>query len=613
MSYFLVNIITYGLGIVFWILFYRNNSFVKGILYGICSHIIASVALAFFVNVFLSSYTSSQLIFAGSALAAIWLNFIKGKHHKSINTGKGNLDLIYFVVLSMFILAFATNTIIQSREKLLLPIIGMNDDTATHLAMSAMTIKKESLLFKNSILDALIKKGIDYQNARYYPPAVYTYTALLYDTFSHSKDPLDLRLLLNIYAAFSFSIFLIFILSILDLAFDLVKSVNIWSLTPILVFILFFVGGEYFMILYRMSYLTQLLGNAFLLIAFGSLGYSVQKNQEGKNSNTMLQIKAGLFVMGIGLTYYLFLPVVFAGVMYWFLSNNNYVVEFFKNPKKVRLLLAAFKQSWIIILSLALSLVPLLLYSISHSVIDQITIPGINLLTFATLIQFCFMALLFIILKKYFVDTQYKVSLVGLLTSLALAIATTTPAMLKDGMFPYYFYKSFFTSSTFAVAFGVASIFLIVSHVNRYFHKFNSPYVFAAKTLLWVLLPLSFVYYLYAYKTQIPGYKGITYLSSGFFNYYTPHTTQKLIKLYEENHNKKIAVYNPGYWGENILLFALFENIPQIHIEGTRREIFYFSQNPNYYLDDIVKSYKSQKDVYIFDGHGAFKPRNIKR
>ncbi len=602
----LLNILTYTVGVVSWIYLYKQHSFLRKLIYGYSAHLIAIVAISFTTNHLFPTYMSTfAVLFSVLFLGIVSIFFAKTYTSPKTRFNAFDVsDTITLSIMTVLVVAFVTNIIMSSRLFFYIPTIGNNDDTATHLGMSVMAIKDNSLLFKNDILEGLISKGIDYQNARYYPPSVYTYLAHIYEVFRPEDSSfIDLPVLMNIYGAFSFLIFLIFIYSIFDLALGIVKSVNLWAYTPLLIFGLFFVAGEYFVMLYRMSYLTQLLGNAFVLMFFRTLIDAFHSKDPRAVTPLSVQTQLGMLLMGVGLTYYLFLPIVIVGLVFAISRQGS---DFIFMPKSA---LQVFKHNSVLLISALVSVVPFLLYIKSYSLIEQITIPGINLITLASLIQFCLMVLVFVVLRRYFKGFAYKVVLVGFLTSLFLAIMTLNPSSIRSGELPYYFFKSFFTSASFAVAFGAACISIVVSHTSRYFHRHNAHVGFLVQSLLWIAAPLAFVAYLYSYNTLVPGYKSITYIARASLNYYQPSVVKKLYSLYDSYHDQKIAVYNPGYWGENILLYALFENIPSIHVEGTKKKIFYFSSNPEFYMQDMVRSSGGGKDLYMFDGHGSFKPR----
>lgn len=603
----LLNILTYAIGVVSWIYLYKQHSFLRRLVYGLCSHLIVAVIVSFTTNHIFSTYISTHFVILVTLLIGVALDIVVTLHKAQRILARGPVlsDTIVASVILILVVSFVTNVAMSSKSFFYIPTVGNNDDTATHLGMAVMTIKQNSLLFNNDTLESLISAGIDYQNARYYPPSVYTYLTHLYELLRPFDIKfLDLSLLMNIYGVFTFVIYLVFIFSIFELAWGTIRSMSMWVFTPLVVFGLFFVAGEYFIMLYRMSYLTQLLGNAFVLMFFRKLIDSYATIDQKGSVSLLDQVQLGILIVGVGLTYYLFLPIVLVGLVYAIWQR-----EVWGHAASRKLLAQVFIQNVVVLSSSIISTAPLILYVSSYSLVEQITIPGINLITLASLIQFCLMVLVFVVLRRYFDILKYRIVLAGFLTSLVLAVLTLNPSSLKSGELPYYFFKSFFTSASFAVSFGIASTSVFVSHTSRYMHRHKPSVGFITLTFLWVIVPFSFVFYLYSYDTLVPGYKSITHIARASLNYYQPSVVKKLYALYERYHDRKIAVYNPGYWGENILLFALFENIPSVHVEGTKKKIFYFSSNPEFYMRDMVRESKKGRELYVFDGHGSFKPK----
>jgi hypothetical protein len=593
-----MQIIIFALGILSWFLAFRRFPITGIFFYGVFAHIVFSVFFIYTWSTVFGVLPQPNFVsFLNVILAFLSSHYLGAYSHRIT---KQHYSFIMIGVFIPFLIAFSLNILVSSQSHIFyIPIVGSNDDTATHLGMTIMTTKENKPLFENRILESLIEKGVEYQNARHYPPSIYMYTTYIYQTISAnmSSQSLNLLLMVNIYSVVSFLTYLLFLFSIIDAGLSLLRSISIWAVVPIVVFAIFFVAGEYFMILFRMSYLTQLLGSSFLIIFFRNL----LSEGEGDIYFPGRNIITSLSLLGIGLSYYLFLPIAIAGLLY---------TTLFTSGERVRLDVIKQKlfSHWYIFLIATVSLVPFLKYLRSYDLVDQITIPGINLLTLGTIIQFCFMVVGIITIRRYILGKQYLIFLLGLLASLGLAIATTSPSMLKSGKLPYYFYKSFFTSGLFATIFALAFIATFTAQISRMVYKFGKRGMFVANTLLWLILPLLFILFLYAYPTRLIGYKGLTYLAEGKLNYYQPHILVKLLKMYDKYGDAKIAVFNPGYWGENILLFSLFENIPQIHVDGTRLKKYYFSNDPDYFMSEIVRLSKSGKEIFLFDGHNSFKP-----
>lgn len=593
-----INMSTVFLGIFAWTQLFKPYSVLRRMVYGLSANVIVSVSIACFVSYFFGSYFSATIIFGLTSIIGLLVDRLSPKDNINISS-KQFESIIPILICTIFILSYGINIINYSRGGFSVPVVGSNDDTSTHVAMSIMTIKESQLLFRNPLLKSLVKTGIPYENAFYYPPTVYTYTALLYDSLLGSKSKIDINLLFNIYASLSFVMFAMLIFSIFDTAFRLVRSINIWSIPVLLVFGVFFIGGEYFMILIRMSYLTQILGSVFMLMSIGFAIDFISSNKSTENIRVppYFQLLIGIFVLGVGLTYYLFLPIAYTAL--WILA--------YPLVKKLGFSMALIKENFLVIFLAVLSLIPFILYVNSYSLVQQVTIPGVNIITLGSLLQFCMMILVFITLRKYTAKSASQFLLIILIATFLLALLTTVPTLLKNKELPYYFFKSFFTSSLIAVIMFIASISIIVSHTNSWLHSKSNYRSFVTMLTLFVFLPIIFVIYLYKYETLTIGYKGITHLASGGFNYYDRDSLQKLISLYKRYGDKGIAVYNMGYWGENILLFALFENIPKIHVTATENEIFYFAKNPTFFIRDIAIQSKKSKEIYMFDGHGVFK------
>lgn len=587
--------------VIAWYRALRQYDLYRRVAYTMLSSISVSTSVAFTINMVTPSYVSASLVFGLSAIIGLLLAEIQDRNHAPRETHLSTTyqSVTVGVVIFVFCAAFLLNIVQHSSvgQFIQTPIIGNNDDTATHVAMSIMTLKEKSLLIKNPILQSLIRSGIDYQNAVYYPLSVYTSVALLYESFHTVNRFIDIPTLFSIYSLFSFAIYMLFLFSIIDLSFALIRSLSSWAIPFLFVFSVFFIGGEYFMTLYRMSYLTQLAGNAFLLVLLRVL--IDMRKEHLRASETMIVIS----LLGIGFTYYLFLPIA------WVLVAARMIMSY--TSEKVRF--ALFVRRWAtVLLSIVLSGVPLALYATQYSIIAQITIPGLNLIILGSLIQFCLMILLFVIVRRSIIPEGYTLMLVAILASLVLALATVGPSAIKTGLLPYYFFKSFFTSATLATAAGCATIAIAVSHLSRGLHRYHPTTRFTTLIIVCVVLPMSFVAYLYSLNTPLYGYKAVSYIAQGVFNYYSPASVRKLNSLYTKHHDTRPAIYNSGYWGENILLFSLFENIPSIHVEGTRKRIFYFSSNVNFYMDAMLKDIRQGKDVLMFDGHGAFKPAKKK-
>ncbi|MBP9719508.1 MAG: hypothetical protein KBD46_03485, partial [Candidatus Levybacteria bacterium] len=241
-----------------------------------------------------------------------------------------------------------------------------------------------------------------------------------------------------------------------------------------------------------MSYLTQILGSVFMLMSIGissDLIFCGKANEPKITPHFQLMI--GIFVIGVGLTYYLFIPIAYTALF----------LILYPIIKKYGLSIPRILENLTIVVLATLSIIPFALYIKSYSLVQQITIPGTNLITLGSLIQFCMMILVFVTLRKYTVKGISQFLLMLLTATFILALLTMVPTALKEKELPYYFFKSFFTSSLIAVIMFVASISILVSHTSSWLHSKSAYTSLIARIALFALMPALFVIYLYKYNT----------------------------------------------------------------------------------------------------------------
>jgi len=462
--------------------------------------------------------------------------------------------LVAFILSLIVVYAYGFNSVrFYTQSGMSVAVVGTNDDNANHMAMAAISIKDQSMLWSSGLLQKMIDDSTLLPASKWYPFALYTNMNVGYELFNSLlgvKERFDLRSFFSFNTVFTVGLLLDLLILFYALVDRIYKVRSIHSFALILTIGFMVVLGEFLLKLQLYGFHSQLAGYS----AFIALILSLDTASKEKRLTFSSLFLICIFIFTVGTAYYLFIPL--AGLAYFTFHTDS-------------------MRDWrrlIPYLALVLSCIPLLLFNYSHPINEQGASYGVAFIQFTGLMTAALGVLLSLLLKRGVNERLRKMLIFQFGLNIVMMILGTISMFSNTGNFGYYFFKSYWTMGILGLPLLTAFIGYIGDLVN---YKYYIPRVIV--TLAMIAASGAIFYGVFAQTGyDARGYDNILLIHNGYINY--PFDQKKWINIYEKykDTNGK-NIYSIGLWGQSVLARSFFGDTPDF----LRKNL-----NPNMYLEE---------------------------
>jgi hypothetical protein len=494
------------------------------------------------------------------------------------------------ITIGVIIYAFGFTTLRNYKYESSVPTIGTNDDNINHIALSALSIKENNLLFTSPTLKKMYQDGIFLLATRWYPYGLYANVAYFYHISAgilSNATGLNAGLLFTVQNLYIMYLLVLMIIGIYALTHRLYSTKSILSLPVILPISIMIVVGQFFLKLLAYGFHTQMLGYIFMLALLVSAHHLIKKSKI-EWSDIMI---IGICTFALGVTYYLFIPFAFVIL---------FLVHVLTGNKKMRWTYPA----WV------LSTIPLIYFNCEYRVTSQLVTFGVSFIQIDGFIL-CMIAIVVAFILSKATDSKLRLLLTVLVgMTLGQMLVAASLSFAQTNNLSYYFYKSYWTL-------GVCSLPVFIAVVQYIFDQamYKKMSVRAAYLLVGLFIGGAFFFSVFRQNTvDSRGYDMLLIVRNGYLNYFDFGQQKKWIDVYNKHKGTNGSnIYPTGLWGWVSLSYVLNGGVPNIYKVVFPTGIWNFGPHSAYwYMDDIAKSIKSGGLPIILDGRGfASKYRSL--
>lgn len=559
----------------------RGDSILYAVAYA-TSTLFALIITASFASQILIGQVSSNIVTGALIGYAIW-----NTHRRSIRQRDTKMErFTYMTALagilgSILIIATVFNAVRFYPYLHSLPIVGTNDDNANHMALTAMSIRDKGFLFGSASMHRMIADGLALSATQWYPPGLYINARYLYDVAYGSN--LNLASLFNLFAIwipFQLFIFLVLFYTLVD---KIYKTKTVWGFPVLLTLGFFVVTSEFFVKLYLYGFHSQLVAYSLLLVLMIET-VDVLKRDGGLGLAQAVFYCIVLFALGV--SYYLFIPL--GAALYFYLHVN-----ISKQSKYI----------YLPYIALVASIAPLLMYTYSHSLSNQTSVYGVAFVSFTGVI----LALSGIVGSVLMRDAcnRHIREIAFILSAITIALMVYTAA----GFFPgtsnlgYYFFKSYWSLGLVGLPLLTAFLSYLLDSIAK--HSLRKG---IAVLIISICISSASFYYVFSLNhMSSKGYDVVLFMYGGQMNYFPGKLQARWVDIHRKlGDNSGTRVYALGKWGEMLLGYAVFGDVPyavkRIFASDT-------SQLSSYNLPAVASAFTQElfdgKDVYLIENSGS--------
>ena len=505
-----------------------------------CYTIIFSLII---INVVISQILTGHIQHTFVALLTLSMSgflVFKMRHDSDKSDGKSPYTAAVVAVLCLLVIyAYGFNSVrFYEKSGMSIPVVGTNDDNANHIATAIISIKDQSLLISSKSLQKMIDDNAVNIATKWYPFGLYVnmnvgYTLL--SSFLNAPAQLDVRRLFSFNTVFIVGLLLNLIILFYALADRIYKVRTIHAFALSLTLGLMVVLGEFFLKLQLYGFYSQLAGYCEFIALLLVLDMATKE----KKLSFFSLVLICLFIIAIGTTYYLFIPL--AGLAYFTFHANS-------------------SKDWrrmIPYIALVASCIPLIFFNSIYPIKTQGTAYGLAFVQFTGLMTTALGIMLSVLMRDRINQFLRRVLIFQFGLNICMMILGTLSMFTNTGNFGYYFFKSYWTM-------GILGLPLLVSFIGYFGDIFVTKSLPSRiiVTIAMIVLSGSAFYAVFSQPLDDSrGYDIILMIHNGRYNY--PFDQKKWIKTYEKYGDKNGKnIYSVGIWGQSVLARALYGDTP---------------------------------------------------